>query len=53
MLSSISGTAASAVGKLNIGAIQDALKEGASGAEKTLKGGTEGVQEGMKKLFGR
>lgn len=53
VLSSIGGTAASAVGKLNIGAIQDVLKEGASGAEKALKGGAEGVQEGVKKLFGK
>jgi len=42
VLSSISGAAASAVGKLNVGAIQDALKEGAGG-----------VQEGMKKLLGK
>lgn len=53
VISSISGTAASTVGKLNIGGIQDVLKEGASGAEKSFKGGTEGVQEGMKKLFGK
>ncbi len=53
VIESISRGVTGAVAKLNIGEIQDALKGGAAGAEKALKEGTGGVQEGIKKLFGR
>ncbi len=53
VIASIGSNAKSAVGTLNIGAIQDALREGTGGAEKTLRGGAEGMQEKMKKVFGR
>ncbi len=53
VIESISRGATGAVAKLNIGAIQDALKGGTAGAEKALKEGTGGIQEGVKKLFGK
>lgn len=53
VIASIGRSATSAVSTLNVGAIQDALRQGAGGAEKTIKEGAEGVQEGLKKVFGR
>ena len=53
VIASIGGNARSAVGTLNIGVLQDALKEGTGGVEKTLKEGAEGMQERMKKALGR
>lgn len=50
VITSIGTNATSAVGTLNISAIQDALREGAGGAEKALK---EGAEEKVKKIFGR
>jgi len=53
VIASIGRSATGAVSTLNVGAIQDALRQGAGGAEKTIKEGAEGVQEGLKKVFGR
>jgi uncharacterized protein involved in outer membrane biogenesis len=50
VIAAIGSTATRAVGTLNIGAIQDALREGTGGAEKALK---EGAEERLKKVLGR
>ena len=53
VIAAIGRTATSAVGTLNVGAIQDALRQGVGGTEKAVKEGAQEVQEKMKKVFGR
>ena len=57
VIAAIANASRSAVGKMDVAGIQDALKGGAEEAlKKGMGGGTgaaQGVQEGVKKLFGR
>ncbi len=55
VIAAIANASRSAVGKMDVAGIQDALKSGAEDALKKSMGGgsAQGVQEGVKKLFGR
>jgi uncharacterized protein involved in outer membrane biogenesis len=57
VIAAIANASRSAVGKMDVAGIQDALKGSAEEALKKGMGGspgtTQGVQEGVKKLFGR